>query len=123
MSTGSPSAEKRSQILGRLFPEGVPKLWCPALTHYDRDGKIDAKRIAAHLRHLSANVRGFLIPGSTGDGWELSDEEVRQLLEIAFKQAQQLKLHLLIGALKPDAEAALRMISETIDWIKTGTGE
>src|SRR3954463_13659093 len=104
MSNPSFLGEKRSQILDRLFPEGVPKLWCPALTHYDRDGKIDGKRMAAHLRHLSANVRGFLIPGSTGDGWELMDQEIRQLLEIAVEQAQQLKLHLLIGALKPDTE-------------------
>jgi dihydrodipicolinate synthase/N-acetylneuraminate lyase len=123
MSTGVDRLENRSQILGRLFPEGVPKLWCPALTHYDRDGKIDRKRIAAHLRHLSANVTGFLIPGSTGDGWELTDAEERQLLEIALEQAQELKLHLLIGALKPDPEAALRMIWDAIDWIVSRIGE
>jgi dihydrodipicolinate synthase/N-acetylneuraminate lyase len=123
MSTGSPSAENRSQILDRLFPDDVPKLWCPALTHYDPVGKIDGKRIAAHLRHLSENVRAFLIPGSTGDGWELTDNEIRQLLEIALEQAQQLKLHLLIGALKPAPEAALRMIWDTIEWIKSRTGE
>jgi hypothetical protein len=45
------------------------------------------------------------------------------LLEIALEQAQELKLHLLIGALKPDAEAALKMIWDTIDWIESRTGE
>src|SRR5215831_10739407 len=92
--------ENRSQFLARLFPEGIPKLWCPALTHYDQDGKIDRPRIEALLRHMSAHVHGFLIPGSTGDGWELSDAEVRELLEIAVEQAHELRLHLLIGALK-----------------------
>jgi dihydrodipicolinate synthase/N-acetylneuraminate lyase len=72
---------------------------------------------------MSADVRGFLIPGSTGDGWELSDDEVRQLLEIALEQAQELKLHLLIGALKPDAEVALKMIWDTVAWIESRTGE
>src|SRR5882724_3029315 len=97
------SAESRIQLLARLFPAGVPRLWCPAITHYDREGRIDAARIAAHLRHMSANVRGFLIPGSTGDGWELSDSETKELLKIAIEMAQELDLHLVIGALKPDA--------------------
>jgi len=123
MNTSSSAAEKRLQLLRRLFPEGVPRLWCPALTHYDREGRIDAERITAHLRHMSANVKGFLIPGSTGDGWELSDVEAGQLLEIAFEQARKLKVHLLIGALKPDAETGLKMIWDTIDWIKSRTDE
>src|SRR6266700_3658311 len=104
MATSFSSAASRSQLLAQLFPEGIPQLWCPALTHYDRDGRIDASRIGAHLRHMSPHVRGFLIPGSTGDGWELTDVEEGQLLEIALEQAQKLNLHLLIGALKPDAD-------------------
>lgn len=109
----------RSQLLAQLFPEGVPKLWCPALTHYDRDGRIDAARIAAHLRHSSPNVKGFLIPGSTGDGWELDDPETRQLLRIAIQQASELQFHLLIGALKPDPDSGLKMFWDTIDWIES----
>jgi dihydrodipicolinate synthase/N-acetylneuraminate lyase len=123
MTTSSSTAETRSQLLARLFPDGVPQLWCPALTHYDREVMIDAQRIAAHLRHMSPHVRGFLIPGSTGDGWELSDSEARQLLGIALDQAQALKVHLLIGALKPDAESALKMMRDTIDWIESRTNE
>lgn len=119
MATSSPSVESRSQLLARLFPEGIPQLWCPALTHYDRDGRIDAQRIGAHLRHMSPHVRGFLIPGSTGDGWELTDIEEGELLEIALEQTQKHNLHLLIGALKPDADSALRMIGDTIDWIES----
>jgi dihydrodipicolinate synthase/N-acetylneuraminate lyase len=123
MGNSSSAVENRSQLLARLFPEGVPNLWCPALTHYDRAGRIDAERIAAHLRHMWANVKGFLIPGSTGDGWELSEAEVKQLLEIVLKEAQDLKLHLLIGALKPDVDAALKVIWNTIDWIESRTNE
>jgi dihydrodipicolinate synthase/N-acetylneuraminate lyase len=121
MNTGAFPIEKRLQILERLFPEGVPKLWCPALTHYDGDGRIDRKRIAAHLRHMSPYVRGFLVPGSTGDGWELNAVEEGQLLEIALEQAEALKLHLLIGALKPTTGSALRMIWDTIDRVESRT--
>jgi dihydrodipicolinate synthase/N-acetylneuraminate lyase len=118
MNTSS-TAQNRSQLLARLFPEGVPKLWCPALTHYDREGRIDAERIAAHLRHMSAHVKGFLIPGSTGDGWELDDAETRQLLRIAIQLAGALQFHLLIGALKPDADSGLKMFWDTIDWVES----
>jgi dihydrodipicolinate synthase/N-acetylneuraminate lyase len=121
MNTSSSAAENRSQLLARLFPEGVPKIWCPALTHYDRAGRIDVERIAAHLRHMSANVRGFLIPGSTGDGWELDDTETRQLLKLAIQQASKLQFHLLIGALKPDPDSGLKMFWDTIDWIESRT--
>lgn len=108
------TAESRTQLLARLFPAGIPKLWCPAITHYDRDGRIDPVRIAAHLRHMSANVRGFLIPGSTGDGWELNDSEIKELLSVAIEVARELDLHLVIGALKPDAARVLRFIWDTI---------
>src|SRR5436853_7894945 len=97
------NAAERADWLRALFPDGVPALWCPPVTHYDRDGAIDGARIAAHLRHLSPYVKGFLIPGSTGDGWELSEAEFRQLLEIALDQTQRLTLHLLIGVLKREA--------------------
>jgi dihydrodipicolinate synthase/N-acetylneuraminate lyase len=121
MSDSSSAVENRSQLLARLFPEGVPRLWCPALTHYDREGRVDAERIAAHLRHMSRNVKGFLIPGSTGDGWELSDPEASQLLKIAIQQARELGFHLLVGTLKPDPDSGLKMFRDTIDWIESQT--
>src|SRR5689334_7468210 len=76
---------KRAEFMRRLFPEGVPPLWCPLLTHYTPEGAIDKTRIAAHCHHLSPYVKGFLIPGSTSDGWELNDDEFWQLLEIALE--------------------------------------
>jgi len=119
MSRPTQTAVERRKLLARLLPEGIPALWCPLITHYDRDGAIDQARVAAHLRHLSPYVKGFLIPGSTGDGWELSDAETRQLLEVAIEQITKLNLHLLVGALKTEAEAARRTIGETVHWIET----
>ena len=118
MSRPTQTAVERRKLLARLLPDGIPALWCPLITHYDRDGSIDQPRVAAHLRHLSPHVKGFLIPGSTGDGWELSDAETRRLLEVVIEQITKLNLHLLVGALKTEAEAALRAIEDTIDWIE-----
>jgi len=80
----------RESLRTRLFPEGVPLLWCLPLTHYTRQGGIDGARIQAHLRHLSPHAKGLLVPGSTGDGWELDPEESRQVLDLALEQARQL---------------------------------
>lgn len=121
MSRPTQTAVTRRELLARLFPDGIPSLWCPLITHYDCDGAIDAERMAAHLRHLAPSIQGYLIPGSTGDGWELNDEEVRRLLEIALGQACALNLHLLIGVLRTDAAEALRVISDTMSWLAKRT--
>src|SRR2546422_147177 len=104
MNSSAQTAAQRQELLARLFPDGVPTLWCPMITHYRSDGAIDGGRMAAHLKHLSPYIKGFLIPGSTGDGWELDAEEVRQLLEIALDQCEKLRLHLLIGMLWSGAD-------------------
>jgi dihydrodipicolinate synthase/N-acetylneuraminate lyase len=105
-------AASRKQLLQGLFADGVPRLWCPALTHYDRHGALDRARITAHLRKSSEHAKGFLIPGSTSDGWELNDREVLEWVDLALDSAREMNFHLLIGALKPDTEDALRLINE-----------
>lgn len=79
--------------------------------------------MAAHFRHLSPWVRGFLIPGSSGDGWELTPEERRQVLSIALEQAPALKLRLLVGVLKAQAGEAVATIREDVDWVKSRMNE
>jgi dihydrodipicolinate synthase/N-acetylneuraminate lyase len=74
--------------------------------------------MAAHFKHLSPYVGGFLMPGSTGDGWELSRTERKEVLAIGLEQAQRLNVQLLIGALHPDATQALTLIQEDMDWLK-----
>jgi dihydrodipicolinate synthase/N-acetylneuraminate lyase len=103
---------ERERLKTRLFPGGIPTLWCPLLTHYAPDGAINLPRMAAHLAHLSRWVTGYLIPGSTGDGWELTDAETRTVLDFALGQTTKLRLHLLIGVLKADAPDARQAITQ-----------
>jgi dihydrodipicolinate synthase/N-acetylneuraminate lyase len=117
------SAAARAELLTRLFPGGIPLLWCPPLTHYEEAGGIDAARMAAHLRHLSPYIKGLLVPGSTGDGWELSDRERRQVLAVTLGQAQKLKLHLLVGVLKAKASEARALIRRDVEWLRSRVGE
>jgi dihydrodipicolinate synthase/N-acetylneuraminate lyase len=121
MADQNVSAQRAAQ-LERIFPAGVPRLWCPSLTHYDPHGAIDSARIIAHLKHIAPHVKGLLIPGSTGDGWELAEHETRQVLDIALDQAAKLKLHLLIGVLKFDVSSTLSALGETAAWVKARHG-
>jgi len=93
---------ERISMIQTMFPDGIPRLWCPLLTHYRDDQTIDFDRMAAHLAYISPWVKGFLIPGSTGDGWELTEEETLQVAEFAAQTRNKKDIHLLLGLLRPD---------------------
>jgi dihydrodipicolinate synthase/N-acetylneuraminate lyase len=92
------------------------------VTHYDDRGRIDGERMAAHIANLAPHVKGLLVPGSTGDGWEMESEEVREVLGLALEAAGRHELHLLAGVLKTGGDEALRMAMETAVWLRERTG-
>lgn len=116
------ASDRRQELFDRFFPRRIPALWCPAITHYDDEGGIDRARTAAHLKFLSPWVKGFLVPGSTGDGWEMSEPERRKVLEVALEEAVKLDLHVLVGLLKTDGQAARQSLLDTLAWLKSLTG-
>lgn len=116
-------AENRAQLLRKLFPDGVPLLWCPLLTHYDSAGGIDAARMARHIEHLAPHVRGFLVPGSTGDGWELTEAEEQRVLEIVLQQAAKFRANLLVGLLRADLWLARARLRALVKDLVEATGE
>ncbi len=120
MSSPMPS---RARLFESLLPDGPPVLWCPPLTHYDHDGAIDVPRIRAHLRYLSPHVKGLLVPGSTGDGWELTGAEVRQLLKTTLDEAPALGMRVLVGTLSTGAQQTLELLSGARAWLQSRTGE
>jgi dihydrodipicolinate synthase/N-acetylneuraminate lyase len=79
-------------------------LWAPLLTHYDDYGAVDLPRMLAQVRSLTSSIKQFLIAGSTGDGWEISDAMLRSLVDLA--QAGDIRL--LFGALRGSTEAVIR---------------
>jgi dihydrodipicolinate synthase/N-acetylneuraminate lyase len=114
--------DKRTALTARLFPEGIPRLWCPPLTHYTDVGDIDFERTEVHITHISQWTKAYLIPGSTGDGWEMDDDEIRRLLAFDLNLAQKLNGKVLIGILKTDAKLAHQAILDTLEWLKEQTG-
>ena len=106
--------ETRHTVINHLFPEGIPHLWCPPLTHYTDDGDIDFERMAAHLGHMSGPIKTYLVPGTTGDGWEMTEDQIRRVLAFDMDTAQKLNIQILVGILKTDAEAARQSIIDTL---------
>lgn len=115
--------EKRRQLVAALFPEGIPRLWCPPITQYGADGRLDPQRTRKHLRFLCRTVRTFLLFGSTGDGWELSDTEKKEMLLFYAGEARQLGFRMLIGVLEPNKGAAAREMGKWVAWMQETTGK
>jgi dihydrodipicolinate synthase/N-acetylneuraminate lyase len=103
-------------------PPVLPRLWCPLLTQYDGAGRIDQARMRAHLTHLRPHVSAFLLPGSTGDGWQLSPDETRIVVDFGLDLAEELGLTLLLGALTRKGEDAQSFIADTVARIRERTG-
>lgn len=99
-------AASRARLVADLFPAGIPRLWCPLLTHYKADGSLDTARIRAHLRHLQPHVGGILAPGSTGDGWEMQRDEETRLVEFLRNECARLEVFLMVGVLRTEASAS-----------------
>jgi dihydrodipicolinate synthase/N-acetylneuraminate lyase len=114
--------ETRRTVINRLFGEGIPHLWCPPLTHYTDEGDIDLERMAAHLGHMSGWIKTYLVPGTTSDGWEMTEAQIRRVLTFDLDIAQKLNIQILVGILKTDAEAARQSIVDTLVWLKERTG-
>lgn len=118
MTSNPDISAARSMLLKRLMPNGVPALWCPLLTHYADDGRINLERIRRHLDFLATSVRGYLVPGSTGDGWQLSDDEEQTLLAGIVEMAVERRLTLLIGVLKPTRAAMHDTLARRVRWLQ-----
>ncbi len=104
-------------------PPQFPRLWCPPLTHYKTNGEIDVERITAHWQFMQPHVNAFLVPGSTGDAWEMSDAEINTVLTLSLDLTQKLNSQLLLGALKSDAASTLACIEQMLGQLKSFSGK
>lgn len=112
MSTVS---EQRDALVSTLFPDGIPRLICPLLTHYTADGSIDTKRIRAHIAHMRPHVAAFLAPGSTGDGWEMDETETIDLLDLLVDEAGKQNFGLMAGVLRTERGTVVPAMRAMLD--------
>jgi dihydrodipicolinate synthase/N-acetylneuraminate lyase len=79
--------------------------------------------MAVHLRQLAPYAQGWLVPGSTGDGWEMSDEEVLVVLDHVLGIAASCDVRVLIGVLRTTVEAIVLQMERLSGWLCDRTGK
>jgi len=109
------SNAQRLALQHSAFPNGVPQLWCPTLTHFAEARVPDAQRICDHLAVLAPFAKGVLVPGSTGEGWEMDDDDIRRLLRIILPASHAVGMKVLLGVLKTELEQVLSTLDELDD--------
>lgn len=122
MSTDHGFPADRAALTSLLFPDGVPLLWAPTLVFYDAAGRIDLDRQRAHLAFMAPHVRGILVPGSTGDAWEMDDAEAIAALDAVVPFAVERGVDLLVGVLRPTAEATRALLDKVLDHLRGRAG-
>lgn len=113
----------RAEQNAAYFPNGIPQLWCPMITHFSAAATPDPHRVHALMAHIAPSVKGVLIPGSTGEGWDMSDTDILRLMEVVLERASTLGMHVLIGALKPTAVQTRASIEATLKQLGSITGD
>jgi dihydrodipicolinate synthase/N-acetylneuraminate lyase len=112
----------RKELIQKLFPQGIPRLWSPPLAHYTASLDLDKKHTRSHLVFMAPYVKTHLVPGSTGDGWELSQREIDNLIEFMITETRDLDIRLLIGVLRSDMEKTREDIKKAVRFLVDITG-
>jgi dihydrodipicolinate synthase/N-acetylneuraminate lyase len=113
----------RQELLSFFFDGKLPRLLCPPLTHYTSTGELDSDRMTAHWKWMKQHVNGFLVPGTTGDGWELSPAETSQLLDFSITLAKEIDVFLLFGVMKSTGDEMVSSIKEFQHMLQLKTGQ
>jgi len=50
---------ERIKLVQNIFPEGIPRLWCPLLTHYRDDKTIDFSPVPAPWKCIYKCQQGY----------------------------------------------------------------
>ncbi len=100
-----------------------PTLWFPPLTYYKEGGVIDTDKMARELSKIYPYSKGVLVPGSTGDGWVLSQEKQEALVRFFLKGFDFGRFSMMIGALKPTADETIQSIAGWCEILRQISGK
>ncbi len=102
---------------------GFPDLWFPPLTYYSEGGVIDYDKMTEVLEAIHPYSRGVLVPGSTGDGWVLSQELQEDLVRFFIRGFGYGRFSMMIGALKPTAEETIASVKRWCEILSEESGK
>ncbi len=89
---------------------GFPTLWFPPLTYYKEGGIIDTCRMTEALKEIYPYSKGVLVPGSTGDGWVLSQDLQEDIVRFFLKGFEFGRFSMMIGALKQTSDETIASV-------------
>jgi dihydrodipicolinate synthase/N-acetylneuraminate lyase len=112
----------RRELLASLFPAGVPRLWCPPVSHFSAARRPDPDRTRRHYATLAPHVGGVLVPGSTGEGWAMTEADALAVLDAALGPAKTNGMKVLVGVLKHTPAEVHAAIDRVLDFV-AGRGE
>jgi Carboxypeptidase Taq (M32) metallopeptidase len=92
------------------------------LVFYDEAGGIDHERQLAHLAFMAPYLKGLLVPGSTGDGWDMTDDQVITALESVIPFAVKHGLDLIVGILRPAPDSASALMEKVLHHLRNRAG-
>jgi len=104
------------------------RLWAPLLTHYREAGgtiRPDSERMRAHVGALWPAVSQFLLAGSTGDGWDMDDIMLREIVMLSASDVFA-DSRILVGAFgrsTPDVVRRAILIEKAIAARPAGGGD
>jgi dihydrodipicolinate synthase/N-acetylneuraminate lyase len=94
-------------------------LWCPPITHFCGPRLPDAERTRRHYQTLAPHVGGVLVPGSTGEGWAMTDTDALAVLGTALGPAKANGMKVLVGVLKHTPAEVHACMDRVLDFFQT----
>ena len=104
---------QRQDILNSVVGAEHFHFWTPVITHYRAGAEIsiDAGRMARHAQQILPHTPLWMVGGTTGDGWALSDRQYAQLLDyICDTDFGPRRPRILVGALRPTTSEVLQRV-------------
>jgi 4-hydroxy-tetrahydrodipicolinate synthase len=97
------------------IPQGV---WLPLITPF-LDGRFDetsAQRLAAH--YSGAEIDGFILGATTGEGLTLDDDEIRRYAEVCRREIAQVgrAVQLYLGVSGSDTRKVAAALARSANW-------
>ena len=115
--------DQRESLIQQFFPDGMPNLWCPAITHVKPDGSFDVQRMETLLGRVADFATGWLMFGPTGSGDQLSDDDVISLLPFVCRTAIKHDSVAFISATCKTVDECVRRAELVIDWVRENRGQ
>jgi len=92
----------------KLTTENLDGIYPPLVTPFDDKDEVDYELFSKEIEyHLTYDIKGLVVGGSTGEGYSLSDDELSNLCEVATKKVNN-KIPIIAGIITNSTKDSVR---------------